>query len=78
MKETRIRYFFFVKVFWPLFFWNSKKELALLNVRYQLDKLINQNSIVARYEAELEEFLKNEKIIKEEHRNEEVEARFWK
>ncbi len=47
-------------------------------MRYQLDKLINQNSIVARYEAELEEFLKNEKIIKEEHRNEEVEARFWK
>ncbi|CBY23288.1 unnamed protein product [Oikopleura dioica] len=55
---------------WP----KENEELALLNVRYQLDKLINQNSIVARYEAELEEFLKNEKIIKEEHRNEEVES----
>jgi len=45
-------------------------------VRYQLDKLINQNSIVARYEAELEEFLKNEKKNKEKKKKEEVEALF--
>jgi protein subunit release factor A len=57
---------------WP----KENQELALLNVRYQLDKLEKQNSIVARYEAELEEFLKNEKINKEKNRDEEVEARF--
>ena len=58
---------------WP----KENQELALLNVRYQLDKLKNENGIAARYELELEEFLKNEKINKEKHRNEEVEERFY-
>ena len=46
-------------------------------MRYQLDKLKNENGIAARYELELEEFLKNEKINKEKDRNEEVEERFY-
>ena len=58
---------------WP----KENQELALLNVRYQLDKLKNENGIAARYELELEEFLKNEKINKEKDRNEEVEERFY-
>ncbi|CAG5099938.1 Oidioi.mRNA.OKI2018_I69.XSR.g16758.t1.cds [Oikopleura dioica] len=53
---------------WP----KENEELALLHVRYQLDKKVNENGVVAQYEKELEEFLKMEEIENQRLREEEL------